>query len=212
MNTPLRSWKVISTNDADVIVPPDSRYRLRLATLDDATAIQSLIEASARALSQGDYTAEQVEAALEGTFGVDTQLIRDGTYWVIEDVCQAPPTLAAAGGWSFRTTLCGGDHSPTREPTRLNPPHDAARIRAFFVSPQHARRGLGRMLLARCEDEAARAGFIKLTLLATLPGIRLYAASGYVGATHNVMRLGKACDVDVPFLPMHKTLGVVSHA
>lgn len=188
-------------------------YKLRLATLEDAPSIQSLIEDSARRLSDGDYSSAQVEAALQGTFGVDSQLIRDRTYWVIDAVSAAGTTLAAAGGWSFRKTLCGGDNGNNREPERLSPETDAARIRAFFVSPLHARRGLGRMLLQQCEAEARAAGFTRLTLLATLPGIRLYENAGYAGASRAVMQLGQAGhEVDVPFLPMHKTLPALTHA
>ena len=168
--------------------------------MDDVQRLQTLIEASARGLSDGDYTAAQIDAALQGTFGVDTQLIRDGTYWVIED----SKNIVAAGGWSYRATLFGGDQHADRVADRLDPACDAARIRAFFVHPTAARRGFGRQLLAICEREAARHGFGKLTLLATLPGKRLYEVCGFVAGVGVDQDLGGG--VKMPFVAMHKSI------
>lgn len=168
--------------------------------MEDVARLQALIEISARGLSDGDYSVAQIDAALQGTFGVDTQLIRDCTYWVIEEKQQ----IVAAGGWSYRATLCGGDQHAARAADLLDPSLDAARIRAFFVHPAAARRGYGRRLLEICEREAALHGFRKLTLLATLPGRRLYQTCGFVAD----VGIDQALDGDVkmPFVPMHKSI------
>ena len=150
-------------------------FQLRPARLDDVPALQALIARSARELSRGDYDATQVEAALAGAFGVDTQLIRDGTYFVA-DQAGVP---VGCGGWSRRRTLFGGDADPNRDAGLLDPARDAARIRAFFVDPAQARRGIGRALLEHCEAAAQAAGFRAFELMATLPGQRLYEALGY---------------------------------
>jgi GNAT superfamily N-acetyltransferase len=174
---------------------------LRLATLDDVAAIHTLIHESARGLSVGDYTDEQLDGALQGTFGVDTQLIRDRTYWVAE----IDHKIVAAGGWSLRAALCGGDNLPGKVADRLDPATEPARIRAFFVHPSVARRGIGRALLAQCEAEAAKNGYRRVTLLATLPGVRLYRACGYAGEEQVNQTVGSG--VLMPFVPMFKTIG-----
>jgi N-acetylglutamate synthase-like GNAT family acetyltransferase len=148
---------------------------VRQATIEDIPALKRLIGESARGLAAADYTREQIEGALDSAWGVDTQLIKDATYFVIERA----GVLAACGGWSRRKTLFGGDAQPGREPGPLNPAEDAARIRAFFVHPSCARQGLGRMLLHYCENEARSDGFTRAELVATLPGERLYRAFGY---------------------------------
>lgn len=154
---------------------PPAAIALRRATRADGTAIAALIARSARGLAVGDYSAAQVEAALQGAFGLDTQLIDDGGCWVAE--CAGE--LAGCGGWSSRRTLFGGDAGSARDGRLLDPARDAARIRAFFVDPRHARRGIGSALLERCEREARAAGFTAFELMATLPGVRLYEARGY---------------------------------
>jgi len=148
---------------------------LRLATPADISAIDVLIAASARALSVGYYTPEQIESLIRHVFGPDSQLIADGTYYVIE----SGGVLAAAGGWSRRRTMYGGDQMKGDADPLLDPATEPARIRAFFVHPDFARRGLGRILFERCRDEAAAAGFRALTLVATLPGEPLYRAVGF---------------------------------
>lgn len=175
-------------------------YQLRLASPVDVPLLRALIAESARTLSATDYTPEQIEAALEGAWGVDTQLIRDGTYFVAE----AEGQLVGCGGWSFRQTLFGGDAQVGREPARLNPQRDSARIRAFFVRPDWARRGIGSALLERCEQEARQHGFKAAALVATLPGQRLYAAFGYVAgpAISHALTGG----LRIQFVPMHKPL------
>jgi GNAT superfamily N-acetyltransferase len=162
------------------ILPPGARgaeatCRLRLATPGDVPRLQALIEQSVRALSAHYYTSSQIESALRHVFGPDTQLIADRTYYVIES---EGGELAAAGGWSRRRTLYGGDQMKGAEDPLLEPT-EAARIRAFFVHPAWARRGLGRRLFERCAEDAARAGFRKLELMATLPGEPLYRALGF---------------------------------
>ena len=173
---------------------------LRKARLEDRAALARLIELSARALSGEDYTPEQIEGAVGHVFGVDSELIRDGTYFVAE----AAGALVGCGGWSRRRTLFGGDQYAGREPSELDPARDAARIRAFFVHPAWARRGIGRALLERCEAEARACGFRSLELMATLPGLRLYRAHGYVEGARVTHDLGGGVRID--FVPMRKDL------
>lgn len=150
--------------------------RLRAARRDEVPALAALIDASVRGLSVGYYTPEQIDAALDEVFGVDTNLIDDGTYIV---ACVGDG-IAGCGGWSRRRTLFGGDQRTVeREDTMLDPDRDAARIRAFFVDPAWARRGIGRAILDACESAAAAYGFQTFELMATLPGVPLYTAMGY---------------------------------
>ena len=150
----------------------------RPATRADIGAIRRLIDVSVRGLSTAHYTAQQIDSALQHVFGVDTQLIDDATYFVID----ADDELAAAGGWSRRRTLYGGDQFKATSDPLLDPAVDAARIRAFFVHPSWARRGLARRLFEICEDAARREGFRSFELGATLPGIPLYETLGFVAA------------------------------
>lgn len=173
---------------------------LRAATLADRPRLEQLIAASILALGAGDYTTVQIEAALAGAFGVDTRLIRDGTYVVAEK----GDRLLGCGGWSFRRTLFGGDAHAERDAARLDPVRDAARIRAFFVAPDAARQGIGSAILAHCERAAAAMGFRRLELMATLPGARLYAARGYVAGPAVRHRLAPGLDIE--FVPMRKEL------
>ncbi|MGC1818806.1 MAG: GNAT family N-acetyltransferase [Casimicrobiaceae bacterium] len=150
-------------------------YDLRPASPADIPALQALIARSGVALSVGYYTPEQALAITRHVFGVDSQLIADRTYFVIEHA----DAIVACGGWSRRRTLFGGDTAKQGPDPLLDPPVDAARIRAFFVEPAMARRGLGRRLMDRCLREAMAAGFRRLELVSTLPGEPLYAASGF---------------------------------
>ena len=129
-----------------------------------------------RVLQAGDYSPEQIEGALGTVFGVDTRLIEDATYFVAE----AGAMLAGCGGWSKRKTLFGSNNSPVREDSLLDPAVDAARIRAFFVHPDWARRGIGSLILDACEQDAVRNGFRRFELGATDAGERLYRVRGYV--------------------------------
>lgn len=152
-------------------------YQLRKATRDDIPALESLIARSTWGLGASDYRPEQLEGALKGAFGVDTQLIQDGTYFIVE--AQGAP--AGCGGWSWRRTLFGSDaRGAERDASALDPRVDPAKIRAFFVDPAHARRGIGSLLLAHCEARARERGFTRVELMATLPGVKLYGARGYV--------------------------------
>lgn len=175
-------------------------YIIRKATLDDRARIERLIAESARGLSREDYSERQIEAALAAVFGVDTDLINDGTYFVAE----AGGVLVGCGGWSRRRTLFGGDRFAARETGELDPSVDAARIRAFFVHPDWSRRGIGRAILERCESEAKAGGFGSLELMATLPGVRLYAAQGYEGSEQVVYELENG--VRIELVPMRKIL------
>ncbi|MBC7921153.1 MAG: GNAT family N-acetyltransferase [Ferruginibacter sp.] len=148
---------------------------VRVATFDDVALLQQLIPASVRSLSTDHYTSRQLESALTYVFGVDSQLIADGTYYVAE----VYGCLVGCGGWSKRSTLYGGDQAKTTGDSLLDPARDPGRIRAFFVHPQWARRGIGRRIIQVCEEAARRAGFDRLELAATLPGEPLYTAVGY---------------------------------
>ncbi len=148
---------------------------LRLAVPADVPTLTELIAASVRILQAGDYTESQRESALVSVFGVDTQLIEDGTYFVAE----VDGTIVACGGWSKRKTLFGADHYAGREDSLLDPEKDAAKIRAFFVQPEWARRGIGSRVLEACEAAAAAAGFKRFEMGATLTGVALYKARGY---------------------------------
>jgi len=176
-------------------------YRLRPAVAGDEPALRELIARSIRELGAGDYTPEQIEAALLGAFGVDSALIRDQTYFVIET---GSGEIVGCGGWSRRKTLFGSDTRESRDDSWLDPAVDAARIRAFFIDSRHARRGLGRMLLDRCEAEAVRAGFTEFALMATLPGRRLYEVCGYVGNSSIEHPLPGG--LSITFVPMTKSL------
>jgi GNAT superfamily N-acetyltransferase len=178
-------------------------YELRSATLTDVPVIEALIAASARALCSADYPPAVVEAALGTAWGCDTELIRDGTYFV----AGVAGRLAACGGWGKRKTLFGGDRREGRQSELLDPATDAARIRAFFVHPDFARKGLARALLGRCEAAAAAAGFRAAELMATLTGVPFYHAHGYVGDERIEFPLPGG--LRIAFVPMRKTLGVL---
>jgi GNAT superfamily N-acetyltransferase len=179
----------------------DASYRIRQATLDDRPALVDLIARSARLLGTARYSASQIEGALRGAFGVDTQLIDDGSYFVAEDPAG---TIIGCGGWSRRRTLFGGDQRSDREAGELDPKKDAAKIRAFFVDPAHTRRGIATALLARCENEACSFGFSRFELMGTLTGVALYEARGYVPIRPVTYELGPGLSIE--FLAMAKTL------
>jgi N-acetylglutamate synthase-like GNAT family acetyltransferase len=178
-----------------------SDYELRKAKLDDRPALEKLIAESARGLSRPHYTDAQVDAAIGSAFGVDSELIRDGTYFVAE----AGGRIVGCGGWSRRATLFGSDAQPGRKSDLLDPSRDSARIRAFFVHPDWARRGIGRAILEKCESEARAHGFQSAELLATLPGHRFYRALGYTGDERVEYALRD--EIKIAFIPMKKSLG-----
>jgi GNAT superfamily N-acetyltransferase len=180
----------------------EQRFKLRLATSEDVPALRELIDMSVRVLQSADYSAEQLEAALGTAYGVDTQLIADGTYYVVEAAVGAGESvIAACGGWSMRKTLYGSDHGPYRDSGLLDPAQDAAKIRAFFVHPDWVRRGIATLILKTCEDAAYARGFRRFEMGATLTGVPMYAARGYV----------KGEEIDVP-LPGGLSLKVVRMA
>ena len=149
--------------------------RLRLAQHADIPILQDLIAASGRELSVGYYSSAQSEAITRHVFGVDTQLIDDQTYFVIEHQNR----IVACGGWSRRRTLFGGDQAKSGPDPLLDPATDSARIRAFFVDPSATRQGFGRELIRACIDASRQAGFGSLELVATKPGEPFYLASGF---------------------------------
>jgi GNAT superfamily N-acetyltransferase len=153
------------------------RFQLRVATAKDVAAIRELVEASVRGLQSEDYSAAQTEGALATVFTVDSQLIVDGTYFV---AIAEGGEIAGCGGWSFRKTLYGGDHQVERiTPERLDPRQDAAKIRAIFVHPNYARKGLGGLILDAAEKAAVAEGFTEFEMGSTLTGVSLYARKGY---------------------------------
>jgi GNAT superfamily N-acetyltransferase len=163
----------------NIKVEPSLEIRRALAS--DVPALRVLIDLSVRRLQAPDYSPDQIEGALGTVFGVDSQLIADETYFVAEATRgdASPPILVGCGGWSNRKTLFGSDHGPGREASLLDPLHDSARIRAFFVHPDWARRGIGTLILETCENAAMEAGFRAFELGATITGEKLYVARGY---------------------------------
>jgi GNAT superfamily N-acetyltransferase len=177
---------------------------IRQAIPADIPVLQTLIRASVLGLQTADYSPEQLDLALQRVFGVDTQLIEDGTYFVAEAENDGERVIAGCGGWSKRKTLFGSDHCAGREDALLDPACDAAKIRAFFVHPDWARRGVGSKLLDACEAAAAASGFRRLEMGATLTGIPLYRARGYVEGEQRQVPLGP--DVTLPIVHMEKKL------
>lgn len=168
-----------------------TQIRLRLAVPADVPVLGKLIEASVRGLQTEDYTPAQIEGALATVFGVDSQLVADGTYIVAEapsaasaggesTAAQSTWTIVGCGGWSKRKTLYGSDHWTGREDALLDPQSDAAKIRAFFIHPDWARQGVGSKILQACEEAARAAGFTRYEMGATLTGAKLFGAKGYL--------------------------------
>lgn len=158
-----------------------SKVLLRKAVAADVARLREVIEASVRGLQAADYSPAQIEGALKSVYGVDSQLIADGTYFVAEiaDPNTGQMQVVGCGGWSKRKTLYGGDQYAAREDSLLDPSRDAAKIRAFFVHPNWARQRIGTMILEACEKAAAEAGFSRLEMGATLSGVPFYRARGY---------------------------------
>ena len=157
-------------------------FAIRAAVERDIPELRDLIEQSVRGLQKADYTPAQIEGALGHALGVDTQLVSDGTYFVAED--SARGAMAGCGGWGKRRTLYGSDHGPSRELGLLDPLTEAAKIRAIFVHPEYARRGLGSLILRHCEDAARAAGFRRFEMGSTLTGVPLYRLKGYEEREH----------------------------
>jgi GNAT superfamily N-acetyltransferase len=187
--------------------------RIRLATDADTPELREVIEASVRGLQTRDYSPRQIELSLKSVYGVDTQLIADGTYFAVEATDAAgrskssmpkPGLIVACGGWSKRKTLFGGDQYSGRQDDLLDPASDAAKIRAFFVRPEWARRGIGTMILDACEAAAKAAGFRRLEMGATLSGVPFYAAKGYVELENVSVPLGEG--ESLPIVRMAKNI------
>lgn len=177
-----------------------SEFTHRIARVDDLDVLCVLMRRSIETLQDSFLTPEQVRASHE-VMGLDTQLVKDGTYFVVEHDGRA----AGCGGWSWRSTLYGGDTSVvSREPRALNPATEPARIRAMYTDPDFARRGVGRLVLQLCEDAALERGFSRATMMATMAGVPLYRSCGYVEVepVHEAV-IG---DVAVPLVRMEKAL------
>jgi len=160
---------------------PVHKIDIRAATETDVPQLRELIELSVRRLQAGDYTPAQIEGALGHALGLDTQLVADRTYFIAEiRDADGAMQMVACGGWSNRKTLFGSDGGPNRQSDLLDPKTDAAKIRAIFVHPDFARRGIGSLILKHCEDVAAAAGFTRLEMGSTLTGVPLYKLKGYV--------------------------------
>ena len=174
------------------------RLSLRLARHDDLPAIEALMDRAIAEL-QTPFLDDSQIASSRAIMGLDTQLVEDGTYFVVESNGE----LAGCGGWSRRATLYGGDRTSGRSALSLNPATDAARVRAMYTDPRHVRRGVGRLILSACEEAARREGFRRTELMSTLSGEPLYLACGY----QPLERLSDARGgVPVPLVRMSKAL------
>ena len=149
-------------------------FTWRLATESDADELRPVMEAAIMELQKDFLTPAQIESS-RAIMGIDTQLIADGTYFVVE--CDG--AIAGCGGWSRRATLYGSDHTPGRDARLLDPSTEAARVRAMYTHPAFARRGVGRLILTLCEQAAAAEGFTTLELMGTMAGQRLYTDFGF---------------------------------
>jgi GNAT superfamily N-acetyltransferase len=179
--------------------------QIRKATRTDVPRLREVIEASVRGLQAEYYSPAQVEGALQSVYGVDSRLLADETYLAAEvSDSRGNAKIVACGGWSKRKTLYGGDQYGGREDSLLDPAHDAAKIRAFFVHPKWARRGIGSLILEACERAAVDAGFTRLEMGATLSGVAFYEAKGYVQIEKQAVPLGNG--EALPIVRMAKRL------
>jgi N-acetylglutamate synthase-like GNAT family acetyltransferase len=168
-------------------------FSIRKAARSDQPAIEKLIRESVRGLSAEDYDAEQIELSIRTVFGVDAELITDETYFIVETDAGE---IAGCGGWSKRKTLYGASiYAESRDSELLDPERDAAKIRAFFIHPDFARKGIGSLILEKCEREARAHGFRSAEMMATLPGVKLYAARGYTGDEQVKVPVGEGVDI-----------------
>jgi len=181
--------------------------RIRKAVAPDVPRLREIIEASVRGLQAEDYSPAQIEGALQSVYGVDSQLIADGTYLVAEFLAsqEGNNQIVACGGWSKRKTLYGGDQYAAREDSLLDPARDAAKIRAFFVHPDWARRGIGTLILEACEKAAIESGFNRLEMGATLSGVAFYKAKGYIEIENQQVPLGNG--ESLPIIRMAREVG-----
>jgi GNAT superfamily N-acetyltransferase len=185
-----------------------TKIHIRKAVAADVPRLREVIEASVRGLQAEDYSPAQIEGALRSVYGVDSQLIADGTYLLAEasdSQQKGKSEIVACGGWSKRKTLYGGDQYAAREDSLLNPAYDAAKIRAFFVHPEWARRGIGTLILEACEHAAREAGFTRIEMGATLSGVAFYEAKGYAAVETQQVPLGNG--ETLPIVKMAKECG-----
>ncbi|HSK42960.1 MAG TPA: GNAT family N-acetyltransferase [Candidatus Binatia bacterium] len=181
-------------------------FSIRPAVAADTPTLRELIDASVRKLQSGDYSPEQIDSALRTVFGVDSQLISDGTYLLVETVPKnagEKAIIVACGGWSKRKTLYGGDRWRDRQDDMLDPKTDAAKIRAFFIDPDWARQGIGTLLLDACESAARSAGFTRFEMGATLTGAKLFQKRGYVAIER--LEVPLEGDITLPVIHMVKS-------
>jgi GNAT superfamily N-acetyltransferase len=188
-----------------------TNIQVRVAVAADVPILRALINASVRRLQTQDYTLEQIENSLQTVFGVDSQLIADGTYLVAESTVEAGGSSAESlivgcGGWSKRKTLYGGDHWTERHDELLDPLHDAAKIRSFFIHPEWARSGIGSMILDACEAAARAAGFTRFEMGATLTGVKLFQTRGYIALENLEIPIGNG--ISLPIVRMEKHGGI----
>jgi GNAT superfamily N-acetyltransferase len=176
----------------------------RVATLEDVPSMSAVMQAAIAELQRDFLTAEQIESS-HAIMGIDTQLVRDGTYFVVE--CDGQ--IAGCGGWSRRATLYGSDQTPGRDPELLNPRLDPARVRAMYTNPAFARRGVGRLILTLCEQAAANEGFTRLELMSTMSGEPLYTAYGFTPVERLTDARGGA---EVPLVRMVKDISLGASA
>ncbi|BAZ15999.1 hypothetical protein NIES4071_78720 [Calothrix sp. NIES-4071] len=175
-------------------------WKLRLATHKDIPALHELIPRSVHHLQKDHYSHDQIEGALGSVFGVDSQLIRDGTYFVVEDT-----SIIGCGGWSQRKLLYGSDQlRSVDESCLLDAKYDAARVRAFFVDPNYVRKGIGTAILRACEEAIIVSGYTRAELVATLTGEPLYAAYGYIAVERYDIELAQG--LALPVVRMLKSL------
>lgn len=183
-----------------------SSFNIRPAAISEVPELEALIERSARDLSRGFYSEAQIEAAINEIFGVDSELVADGTY-LVALASDQPDGVLGCGGWSRRATLFGGDRFADRVSGLLDPERDPAKIRAFFVAPEAARIGVASAILAACEAAAQEAGFNQTELMATLPGEPFYLARSYSRLEFATVDCG---GTDVNFVRMIKDLPKLS--
>jgi GNAT superfamily N-acetyltransferase len=170
----------------------------RLATMADVPSLSVVMDAAIAQLQRDVLTPEQIRSS-RAIMGLDTQLVQDGTYFVVE----SDGEVAGCGGWSRRATLYGSDRTPGRDPELLDPRVDAARVRAMYTNPAFARRGVGRLILTLCERAVAAEGFRRLQLVSTLAGEPLYTAFGFTPVERIVDATGGA---RVPLVRMVKDI------
>ena len=171
-----------------------SELTFRRATPEDIPAIADVISESVSVLAKGIYDERQIELSIRTVFGVDDQLIADGTYFVAQS---STGKIAGCGGWSKRKTLYGASvYGDSRDPELLDPRVDAAKIRAFFIHPDFARQGIGSAILEICESEAKQAGFTKAEMMSTLPGVPLYSTRGYAGDESVQIPVGDGVEIE----------------